>query len=224
MLTRGSSKQYLRATVDVEPTDVELLEELEEKANFSTRRDVFITGLRLISMLFRARRRGLRPQLIDPQSSEVVEVDWQNLLQIEPFQPPRRLHAAKVSEPIVRLLRARAAELQDADLNRVSATITQAVWDPSGKGNIDTSILAELIVITLGLRDHPLLSVTRDLLTQLCTSSKSFDDLLALAVHGYRPSFDGHRIEHRFLWDEYRRELPIKYPSGHAALRAKGVL
>jgi hypothetical protein len=154
----------------------------------------------------------------------VLEFDWRNLARIEPIAPPRRLYASGVSEPTIRTLRACAAELNDPDLNRVSATITQAAWDPSGEGLIATTVLAELIILTLGRRDPPLLAVTRDLLTQLCSAFKSFDELLRQSLHGYRPGFDTQFFEQRFLWDEYRRELPLKYPEGFVTLQTKGTL
>lgn len=224
MISRSVAKQFLRVTVDAAPSDVELLDELESKGDFGSKRDIFLTALRLLSGLFRAKRRGLRPQLIDPNTGAVTEFDWRSLPQVEPVQTPRRLFASRVAEPVVRTLRAIAAELHEPDISRVSATIAQAVWDPSGEGYIDSMVLAELIVLALGRRDPALLNVTRDLLTQLCTAFKSFDDLLSQAVHGYRPSFETRSIEQRFLWDEYRRELPQKYPDAYAELRAGGAL
>jgi hypothetical protein len=224
MITRGSSKQFLRVTVDAEPRDAELLEGLEDKSDFGSKRDIFLTGLRLLSSLYRACRRGLRPQLVDPQTHAVIDFDWRNLPQIEPVTSPRQLYASKVSEPVIRTLRACAAQLQDPDLNRISAMIMQAAWDPSGEGLVSSLLLSEFIIVTLGLRDPALLAVTRDLLTQLCTAFKSFDDMLSQSLHGYRPGFDTHFVEQRFLWDEYRRELPLKYPEGYATLHGRGTL
>lgn len=224
MIPSGKSKQFLRVTVDTEPADAVLLDELEEKSDLGSKREIFLTALRLLADLVRARRRGLRPQLIDPTTQTVTPFDWRMLPGIEPVRSPRRLFASKISEPTIRALRACASELRDSDLDRISGTITQAAWDPSGEGLIETTHLTDLIVLVLGLGDEQLLAVARDLLTQLCTSQKSFDALLAQALHGYRPSFETQHSEQRFLWDEYRRELPKKYPSEHAALRARGAL
>lgn len=217
MIPKGKSKQFLRVTVDVEPRDVELLDELEGDGGFPSKREIFLSALRLLSGLFRARRRGMRPQLTDPETKNVVDFDWQTLPQVLPQRVPRSLMVSSIKEPAVRKLLACAQEMRDMDLQRVVATIAQAVWDPSGRGTVDVEVLSELIVIALSKSDEPLLSATRDLLTQMVTEFPSFENLLSQAVHHYRPAFDTRQVEQKFLSDQYDRLLPIKYPAQAAS-------
>ena len=217
MIPKGKARQFLRVTVDAEPSDVELLDELEREGGFPSKREIFLSGLRLLSGLFRARRRGMRPQLFDPETKKTVDFDWQTLPQILPQRVPRTLMVASTKEPTVRKLLACAQEMRDMDLQRVVATIAQAVWDPSGRGTVDVEVLSELIVIAYGKSDEPLLSATRDLLTQMAIAFPSFENLLSQAVHHYRPAFDTRQVEQRFLSDQYDRLLRIKYPAQAAS-------
>jgi hypothetical protein len=213
VIPKGKSKQFLRVTVDVEPRDVELLDELEANGGFPSKREIFLSALRLLSGLFRARQRGMRPQLTDPETKEAVDFDWQTLPQVLPQRVPRALMVSSIKEPVVRKLLACAQEMRDMDLQRVVATIAQAVWDPSGRGTVDVEVLSELIVRAYGKSDEPLLSATRDLLTQMATAFPSFENMLSQAVHHYRPAFDTRQVEQKFLSDQYDRLLPIKYPA-----------
>ena len=218
MIPKGKSKQFLRVTVDAEPSDVEQLDELEGEGGYSSKREIFLSALHLLFGLFRARRRGMRPQLTDPETQKAVDFDWQILPQVLPQRVPRSLMVSSIKEPAVRKLLACAQEMRDMDLQRVVATIAQAVWDPSGRGTVDVEVLSELIIIALSKSDEPLLSATRDLLTQMVTAFPSFEDLLSQAVHHYRPAFDTRQIEQKFLSDQYDRLLPIKYPAQAASL------
>ncbi len=213
MIPKGKSKQFLRVTVDTEAADAELLQELEDNGPFPSKREIFLAGLRLLSGLFRARRRGLRPQLVDPVTTEIVDFDWQSLPKSIPTTEARNITLARVKEAPIRRLLACAKEMRDPDLQRVAATIAQAAWDPSGLGTIDVQIIAELIVIAYGKSDETLLSATRDVLTEVVTASRSFEELLSQAVHNYRPSFDTRYFEQRFLSDQYDRLLRLRYPA-----------
>jgi hypothetical protein len=212
VITQGKSKQFMRITVDLEQRDVALLDELEAHSGMPSKREIFTSGLRLLSSLFRARLSGMRPQIIDPATKKTLDFDWQSLPQIPGRPAPRVLDGSRLQEATVRTLLSHARDIRDLDLIRVSATIANASWDPSGRGTIEASVVVELIVIAQNQADGPLLKVTKDVVTQLTTVYKSFTEILDGKLGGYSPSFDTTLIEQRFLSDQYRRAFTERFP------------
>jgi hypothetical protein len=218
------SSKNLRVTVDLAEADIATLKEVEELNQFASRREVYLTGARLLLQLIRARRAGYRPQIFDPKSQKTLEFSWEQLPQLRAIQDVRLLSADRIKDPTLRQLISIARELQDIDLERVAAMIAQATWDPSGASGVEDGIIADLIVICLSKRDDKLTAVVRDVLTQMVTTFGSFDEMLAEAKHGYRPGLDTRFREQRFLDAEYIREINRRYPKESAALRQQGVI
>jgi len=120
MITPGNVKQLLRVTVDAAAPDCERLEELEAKAGFGSKRDIMLSGLRILHGLYLARRRGLQPQLFNPESNECVDFDWRNLPQVPPVKQPRYVSLSNVRDETMGALTATAAALSDHQIDGVN--------------------------------------------------------------------------------------------------------
>jgi hypothetical protein len=200
----------LRVTVDLDEPDIQALYEIEGFDAFRSRRLIFLTGLRVLLQLGRAKRLGYRPKMNHPSDTKEISFSWDEIPQLRLVNHVRLLNTSGVKEDTLRNLISRARESRDLDLERTIASICQAAWDPIGPKGVEDGIIADLIVITVGIQNTELTKLVRDFLTQITTTFKSFDEMVSEAKKGYRPHFDTRYREQRFINQEYQREVGQK--------------
>jgi hypothetical protein len=209
-VSTSKSRSFLRVTVDVNGDDLKLVDELMDSRLYPYKRDIFLTGLRLLCQLHRTRKAGGSVQHHDSNGGRVGEFAPNGVPVIIPFEI-RPIDLAAVHEGPIRELLALSLTRADGTIDRICREIAAARWNPRDT-RIQSDLLGELIICACSDRTSELLSPTLDLLTQLTTRFERFDQLVSYAIHPQdRPQFDLRFAEQRFLANRYDFAVRQKY-------------